>query len=135
MQRRRAIGLDADDPRLRPKRLHRGGQAGDQTAATDRDEDDVDIGDLVEDVEAERTLAGDHHGIAERMGIGRAGFPGIGERRGIGIVPDRADDLDLGAPCRQLGDLVGDDIGRQEDLGPGAEHMGRAGDGEPVIAA
>src|SRR3954462_2249788 len=47
-----ARGLDAADPRLRAHRLDRGRDAGDQAAAADRDDEHVEVGHLVEQLEA-----------------------------------------------------------------------------------
>ena len=50
--------LDADDPHVRPQRLHVAGDAGDQPAAADRHEDRVDVAQLVaQDLVADRCPA------------------------------------------------------------------------------
>ena len=52
----------------RRARLDRGRDAGDEPAAADADDDRVDVGHLVEDLEAERALARDDVGVVERDG-------------------------------------------------------------------
>ena len=62
------LGLDADDADLRVQRLHIGRDAADEAAAADRHEDRVGArGELLQDLEGDRALAGDDVGVVERM--------------------------------------------------------------------
>ena len=63
----RTLGLDAVDADRRPALLDRGRHAGDQSPATDADDHDVEIGQVLDDLEADRTVAGDDGRIVERV--------------------------------------------------------------------
>ena len=49
-----------------PERLHGGRDAAGQPAATDRDEDDREVRQVLDDLEADRALAGDDPVVVER---------------------------------------------------------------------
>ena len=78
--------LHADDLDVRANRFHVGGDAGDQAAAADGDEDGVDgAGMLAQDFHADRALAGDHVRIVERVHEGQLLFLFQGQRMVVGI--------------------------------------------------
>ena len=57
------LGLDADDAAV-----DGGGDARDEPAAADGDDDRRDVGEVLEDLEPERALAGLEHRVVERDG-------------------------------------------------------------------
>ena len=63
----RALRLDADDPRAGPQRLHRERDAGNEPAAADRHDDQVDLGHVLDDLQAEARVAGDDVVVVERV--------------------------------------------------------------------
>src|SRR5690606_16601822 len=63
----RALGLDTDDADRGPERLDGGRDAGDEAAAPDRHDDDVGVGRVLEDLEADRALARDDVRVVERV--------------------------------------------------------------------
>ena len=78
----RELRLDRDDPRLRPERLDRNCDAGDEASAAHRHDDRVEVGHLLEELETDRALAGDDVGIVvgrDRDTAGRA-LELVGER-------------------------------------------------------
>src|SRR5205807_1760450 len=67
---RRAIArFDADDADVRVVTLHGHRDAGDQSAAADRDDDRVELGPVLNDFQSERSLAGDELLVVERMNV------------------------------------------------------------------
>jgi hypothetical protein len=66
MQRRRAGGFHADDPDLGALLLDRDCDAADESAATHRDHDRVEVGDVLEEFEPDRALAGDDGRVVVR---------------------------------------------------------------------
>ena len=62
-----ANGFDTNDARGRAQRFDGGGNAGDETAAADRYNDDVDIGQILDDLETNRALTGHDKRILVRM--------------------------------------------------------------------
>src|SRR4029079_1403473 len=63
----RALGLDTDDPGSGTTRLHGRGDAADQSPTPDADDDDIDVRYVIDDLETDRPVAGDHRRIVERM--------------------------------------------------------------------
>src|SRR5437762_1492185 len=61
----RIDGLDAIDPDRGSTLLQGGRDPGDQTASADPDDHDVDLGQILEDLEADAAVAGDHRRILE----------------------------------------------------------------------
>ena len=55
---RKERGLDADDLDLRLQRLSRHGDAGDQAAAADRHDDEIEVGELRQHLQGDGALAG-----------------------------------------------------------------------------
>src|SRR5205814_9623449 len=64
----RIDGLDAIDPDRGSTLLQGGCDPGDQTASADPDDHDVDLGQILEDLEADAAVAGDHRRILEWVG-------------------------------------------------------------------
>ena len=59
----RGLGLDRHDPSVGARRRHR--DSGGQPAPTARYDDRLDVGDVLEDLQPHRALAGDHEWIVE----------------------------------------------------------------------
>src|SRR5262249_21558153 len=77
----------------------------------------VDVVDLLEQLEPDRSLPGDHLLVLERVDEGRAALVGVVERVGQALVEARAGELDPGAVvARRLdlrhGRVLGDEDGR-----------------------
>ena len=121
--------------RARPLRLDRRGEARDESAAADGDEDRLDIRKLLENFEAHRALSRHHGRIGEGMEIDTTGKFSECDRLAIRFVPERADDAGLGAPSANLLDLLGAHRLRREDSRWNARETGRTRHGEPVVAA
>ena len=64
--------LDAVDPDARPPLLERGRHPRDQPAAADADDGHVDVGQVLEDLEADRAVAGDDERVVERVAVDEA---------------------------------------------------------------
>ena len=62
------LGLDADHARVGRQRLGRGRAAGDQPAAADGDEQDVERPGVLDQLERRRALAGHHARVVVRDG-------------------------------------------------------------------
>ena len=60
------LGLYPEDFGVRAQRLDRRADAGRQSAAADRDEHVLDVGQIGGDLQADRALAGDDVGVVER---------------------------------------------------------------------
>ena len=95
---RRARGdLHADDRDLGARELDHAGDAGDQAAAADRHDHLREVGDLLEQLEAERRLADDHVRIVERVHEDGAGLGGALARRRDAVVDAVAAERDIAA--------------------------------------
>ena len=70
------LGFDPVHPQstllLLAEELERGGHAGEEAAPAAADEDDVHLGEVVEDLEAEGAVPGDEVEVVERVEEGRA---------------------------------------------------------------
>src|SRR6185312_5586101 len=112
-QRRRRQRLDAHD--LDAPGIP-GGDTGDQPAATDRNEDGVDIGGLLLEFEAQRSLSHDGFVLVERGYRDGAGLSGpcFAGREGIRVAV--ALDREVGAVLSDALDLRGRGDARNEDL-------------------
>ena len=75
-------------------RLDHAGDAGDQSAAADRDDDRGQIGDVLEQFEPERRLAEDHVRIVERVHERRAGLGRALARSGDAFIDRVAAEMD-----------------------------------------
>ncbi len=130
--------LYADDPDAAPvagRALLDGARdARDEAAAADRDDDRRDVRHLVEDLEPQRSLPGDHVGVIERRDEDGAGLCREVGRRAQRLVDDAAAEHDVGA-VRPGGLELGDrDADRHEDRGVDAELARGEGDALRVIA-
>ena len=67
-ERRRGLDLAGEDRRARRALAHRGGDAAREPAAAVRDEDRVDVRQVLEDLEADRAVARDHGADPRRDG-------------------------------------------------------------------
>ena len=98
-QRRRHRGragrLHADHPYVRVGRLGRHRDPGDQPAAADPGDDRAHVRALLEDLQPDRALTGDHVRVVERVDEDRAGAVGELLRRDQRLVDGVADQLDL----------------------------------------
>ena len=115
-------------------RLDRGGDAGDQPAAADAEQDGVEVGHLVEELEAERALPDDDVAVVERVdehGAGALGeLGGQAQRR----LDRRTLEHDVGAVAaggEQLGDRHAE---RHEDRRGDAEGLRGERDALRVVA-
>ena len=71
--------------------------AREQASATDRHDDGVDVGQLLQQLETESALTGDHVGVVEGVHERRLLFCGQGERALTGLAVIAAGQDDLGA--------------------------------------
>ena len=128
------LWLDAVDTGARPERLHRGRDAAGEPAAADPDDDDVHVGQVLDDLQADRALAGDRDRVVERVDERQAARiadalhlrPGLGR---VGPVEDHlravaAAGIHLGADRR----------GRHDDGGSHADDPGGHGHRGRVVA-
>ena len=133
-QRRVELGLDADHLGLRRQRLHGNGDAGEEAAAADRNDDDVEIASLSDDLEADRPLAADHLAIVIGVDENRAGLGDqllhLALRLGEGLALEH--DMRAESPGRR--DLHEGARPRHDDRRRDAEALGVIGDRLGVIA-
>src|SRR4249919_1084564 len=131
MQRRDGFGLDRDDSGAT---LESGRNAGHQAAATDRDDDRVNLTDLLQKFERERALPGADLRLVVGMAEQR---PGLGRPLRRRLVRLGVFDAVLdhsGAKLVQLVDLHRRRGCRYVDLGRHVKLLGRVRDGGPGIA-
>ena len=76
------LRLDADHRGGRAERLHRGGDAGGETATADRDQHDLDVGQLCDDLQPDGALSGDDPAVVVRRDQ-RAALLGGDPLRGV----------------------------------------------------
>jgi hypothetical protein len=81
-----ALGLDADDANFRMALLDGAGDAADEPAAADGDDDGFEVGDLLEQLEADGSLPCDHLVVIEGMQEGEAVSAALADRFGAGLV-------------------------------------------------
>ena len=137
-QRRAQAGgllvLDADDPHLRHEGLDEDGDARGEPPAAHGDEEAVELGVLLDDLQADGALAGDDARVVEggdegaALGLGDALGLGLG---GVEIVPEEQD------PPAQVAhgvDLDARGDGGHDDGGVDAQQRGGAGDALGVVA-
>jgi hypothetical protein len=80
----RRLRLDPDDACRGQQRLDRQSDAGDQSAATDRDEYGIEIRPVLHQFDPEAAMPGDHIEVVERVHAGRSGCRGrVGSRATI----------------------------------------------------
>src|SRR6185503_4159294 len=92
-----AGGLAADHAHRRRQRLERHGDAADEPAAADGDDDRVELAELLAELERDGALPGDDLGILERMHQERAAVARVLLGDGPGVVPVAAMALDARA--------------------------------------
>ena len=132
LQRRRQPGLDAHDL---DAALVPGGDAADQPAAADGDQQRVDLGRLPLQLEADAALPQHGLDLVEGVHRERAGLRDIRFAGGQGLGVDLAADRQLRAVAADARDLGRrGDLG-DEDAGLVAQAHGRVGHGRAVIAA
>ena len=126
--------LDADDPHLRHEGLDEDGDARGEPPAAHGDEEAVELGVLLDDLQADGALAGDDARVVEggdegaALGLGDALGLGLG---GVEIVPEEQD------PPAQVAhgvDLDARGDGGHDDGGVDAQQRGGAGDALGVVA-
>ena len=118
MHARRVHRLDAHDAHLRVERLHVGGDARDQAAATDGDEDRIGrVRQLAQDLHADRALPRDHVGVVERVDEGEAALAGDLDGMLVGVVEIVAVQHDLAAEVEHRLHLDGRRRLRHDDHG------------------
>jgi len=123
-------GLDADDADIRAPGLYRHRDPGKQPTAAGRYQHFGNVGDLVEQFEAESALPGDDRVVVERGHEDAALATGDGLCLGAGIIERGAVDDDAGAKCAGGVDLgEGRRLGHDNGDGNAA---GRAGEGDPL---
>ena len=93
----RELGLDADDPGVGSQGPDGRRDAAGKPAATDGHEDRGDVGQVVDDLEADRALAGDDPVVVVRRDDREAAFGGEPLGDALALVARRADRDDLGA--------------------------------------
>ena len=99
-------GLDADNSGLGPKPLHVGGDAADEAAAADGDEDRIDrLAELPQHLHPDRALAGDHVRVVVRMHEREPAALPDPHRRLLGIVVGVSVEHDVCAERTDGGDL------------------------------
>src|SRR6185437_7020975 len=72
VQRGRGLGLDSDY-----SGFYRRPDARDESTTTDRDDDDVEVGRILDELQTDGALAGDHERIVEGV---NEGTPGLGDQ-------------------------------------------------------
>ena len=133
-ERRSTLGLDPDDAHAGAQVAQRDRGAADQPAAADRDDDRADVRDVVDDLEPERPLAGEHERVVERVDQDHAALVAHPEHLLEGLErrvaqPQRLGAVGLrGVELQLRGGLPGHHHGR------GAGERRGVGDGLRVVA-
>ena len=126
--RRAHRGLDADHPHRGQQRLDGDRHARRQPAAPERNDDTRQVGDVLDQFEAERALPGDHCRVVEGMAERHAVLGRPSARRGEGLVERGAvlDDVGAVGPAGlDLGDRCArghEDLARHPEV-PGSERQ------------
>ena len=128
------LGLDADDPGRRAERLDRHRDPARQPAATDRDEDDRDVRQVLDELEADRPLAGDDPIVVEGRDDLEPALGGELLGHPLALVAGRADDDDLGAIGRHPFALDRRRVGRHHDDRRRTEQARRSSDALGMVA-
>ena len=128
------LRLDADDPRVRAERRGRGGAAGHQPAAADRDDQHVERPGVLEQLERDRALAGHHALVVVRV---HRDQPALGDQRreqrlAVGAVA--VEEHDLGAVAAGRGQLARRRVLGHQDHGRRLEQPRGERDGLRVVA-
>ena len=99
-ERLRAFRLDADDAAV-----DGGCDTGDQPAASDRDDDCRDVGDVLDDLEPKRSVARLEHGIVEGMDERASRLLDVCEQALVRLSRVVRGEVDLGPVAARRGDL------------------------------
>ena len=126
--------LDADDANFGIGLLEGAGDAADEAAAADGHDDGFDVGDLLEQFEADGALAGDDFGVVEGMDEGAALFDAAAQGFVAGFVVACAVEDDFSAVAARGGDFDLRRGQRHDDLGANAARGSVKGDALRVIA-
>src|SRR5277367_2376650 len=131
---RQLRGLHADHFYFWIYFFHGAGYSGDQSAAADGNHYGVQIGDLLEHLDAQRALAGDDGFVVEGMDESEGLFGAEAEGFLAGFVVIRAEEDYFGAVAARGGDFYERSGERHHDLRRDAAFGGVVGDGLRVIA-
>ena len=126
--------LDADDFRIGTQRLRGDGDAGNQAAAADRNDDRVERAAIAQDLQCYGSLAGDDPFVVVGMDEGEAVAHRRVARQGIGFVQAVAPDHHVGAQQFRVADLHHGRRGRHHDGRRNAEPGRVIGDTLGVVA-
>ena len=129
-----AAHLDADEPQLRAQRTERDRDPGSQPAAADGDQHRLRVRHLLGKLEPDRSLAGDHALVLERVHEGRSGLLDAPHRRCERLLEAGADEDLLGAVADRRLDLRHRRVLRHEDRRVHAELARRPRDRLAVVA-
>ncbi len=132
---RGAVHRNADHPDGRVGRLQGDGDARDEAAARQGDDDGVHLGQVLDQLQADRALPGDDRRVVERIDPDQ---PSLGlevERAGFGLVIARAVHHQLGAQAPDRLHLAGRHALRNADHSPDAELLRDIGYRPAVVAA
>ncbi len=127
LQRRGKTGdvfrFDRDDFCLRPQSFDRERNAGDQTAAANRNNHSIDDLDLLDDLDSHRSLAGDDRGIVIAIDVSETFFGGelMGMRFRFGKIFSVQNDV--GAECLAITYFNERRVFRHHDRGRNAEQF------------
>jgi len=130
----RIVGLDPDHLDVGPQELDESRHAGRKAAAPDRHEDGLERARmLLQDLGADRALAGDHIGIVVRVHEGEAARVAEVDCMAVGLVEIVAVDHGMATPRLDARDLDARRRARHHDSGGDAELLGREGDALGVV--
>ena len=125
---------DADHPRFRLHRLHRGGDASRQTSARERNKHGFDLGKGLHNLEADRTLAGNDFRVIEGRDLREALLAREALDLDLGLILRGADDASFRAERSDSLDLVRWDERGHADYRPHADFSRCIGNGSAVVA-
>ena len=134
LHRRAVARLDADDLDVRIERPGRHGDARDQPAAADGNDDGVDVVPVLDDLESDGALPRDELLVVERVDVGESFGSHQLLRLLIGVIPDGAVENDLRAVGPGGGDLRRCGVGGHADHGPDAVDLRGERDALGMIA-
>ena len=131
--RRQRGRLHADHADVGPLGLDGQRHTADESPAADGDEHGLDVGQLLEQLEPERALAGDHARIVERMDEELAALGAQRPRQLVGVVVVASIQDHLGAVASRRRDFDERRVLGHDDRGRDAEPLGVERDGETVV--
>ena len=111
----RELRLDADDARGRRQRLDRRGDAGRQPTTGDRHHDAGHAGQVLDDLEPARALAGDDGRVVVRLDHDQPALLDEAQREHVALLRVHAGELDLGAVALDALDLDARRVARHAD--------------------